>query len=129
LASKASRGAPYGISTGRIANAIISVAAVEDDGDSPFVSMVINLVRPAPAIKRKPVPDQRLNHLASGDVTKLSIYRRRLDGHRHAGLDGNLNLVGRFLRDAFSVLQHAFNDHADHFIDVLERFVLGLAPG
>ena len=34
-----------------------AVATVEDDGDSPFVGVVINLMRPAAAIKRKPVPN------------------------------------------------------------------------
>src|ERR1035438_3131119 len=61
------------------------------DGDSPRVGMVINLVRPAPAIERKPVPDQRRNDFASGSIPKLSVIdRHESDGHRHARFDGNL---------------------------------------
>src|ERR1035438_5761452 len=92
------------------------------DGDSPRVGMVINLVRPAPAIERKPVPDQRRNDFASGSIPKLSVIdRHESDGHRHARFDGNLDLIGRFLRIAISVLKHALDDHADEFLVFLGR--------
>lgn len=93
-----------------------AVAAVEDDGDSPFVGMVKNLVRPAPAIKRKPVLDQS-GDLPSGGIPKLSIIdRHRSDGHCHAGFDGHLDFVGQFLQNAFPVFAHALDNHADDFV-------------
>jgi hypothetical protein len=100
------------------------------DGDSAAVGMPVNLVGPAPSIKRKSVPNQGRNYFACGGIPKLSVIDRRgSDGHRNSRFGGDLDLIGRLIRDAFSVLKHAPDYQPDEFVDILERFVFRLAPG
>jgi hypothetical protein len=107
-----------------------AAAAVEDDGDSPSVGMIINLVRPASTIEREPIPGQGGNDFASSSVAKLPVVDSHgSDGNRDARLNTCLDLIGRLLGNALSMLKHALDDQADDFIDVLKRFVLSLTPG
>lgn len=107
-----------------------AAAAVNDYGDSASVGMVIHLVGTGAAIKGESVADQCRNEFARGEVPKLFVIDgHRLDCDRHAGFDGDFHLVGRLLRERFAVLQHAFHDHVDDLVNVLERFGLRAAPG
>lgn len=106
-----------------------AAAALEDNGDSPSVGMVINLVGTVPSIKRKPVPYQGGGDFGSCGIPKLSIIDRHdSDGHRHARFNRSLDLIGGLLRDALSVLEHAPDDHTDELIDILDCLVLRLTP-
>lgn len=55
-----------------------SAAPVKYDGDPPPVRVVIDLVGPVPAVKRKPVTDEGGYDLAGGEIAKLSV----VDAHR-----------------------------------------------
>jgi len=92
--------------------------------------MVINLVRPVPTIKSKPVADQRGNDFAGGDVPKSSVVDiHRSDGDRDTRLDSHLYLIGWFLRNVLVVLKHALDHLMDNVIDFLERFGFRGTPG
>jgi hypothetical protein len=102
---------------------------VEDNGDSPPVGMVINLVGPVPSIKRKPIPYQGGDDFANCGIPKLSVIDSHdSNGYRYARFNGNLDLIGGLLRDALSVLAHAADDQTDEVIDILDCFVLRLTP-
>jgi len=56
---------------------------------------------------------------ADGGIPKLSVIDgHESDGHRHPASDGNLDLIGRPIRNAFSMFKHAPDHHPEEFIDI-----------
>ena len=103
---------------------------MERNSHPPPVSVVIDLVRSASAIKTKPIAGQGGNEIASSEIPKACV----IDAHesqrdRHTSFDGNLHLIGRFFWKVIAVLEHAFHHHVNDFVDVLQRFALPRAPG
>lgn len=106
------------------------IAAVEGHGDSSPVRMVIDLVRPIPTIKSKPIADEAGNNLAGGEIPKQSVVEaHELDSDCHPRFYGYLDFISGFLRNMFAVLKHALHDHMDHVINVLQRFGFRGTPG
>ena len=96
----------------------------------PPVAVVINLVRPATAIKSKPIADQRRNEFASSEIPKPSVVdAHQSDRDRHTRFDSDLHLMSRFLWKVFAVLKHAFHHHAHDVVHVLQGFALRRTPG
>ena len=106
-----------------------AASAMEHNGHSAAVSVVINLVGTIAPIKREPVAVQSGNEVASGEVAKSTVVDLHgSDGDCDARFDGNLHLVGWFLRNVFSMLKHALYYHAHHVMDLFEGFVFRGAP-
>jgi hypothetical protein len=103
--------------------------AVKHDGHSTAFKVVINLVRSVPAIKSKSVAVQGGNNVAGGEIAKPTVVDLHgSDGDCDARFDGDLHLVGWFLRNVFPVFKHALYNHADDIMDVLEGFAFRSGP-
>lgn len=116
-------------SFGRCTTRSCATGPAEYDGDPSPVGMVENLVGAISAINGEPVADEGGHHVVGRQIAQQRVIDAHgLDGDCYTRLDGNLNPIGGLLGDVFAVFDHAFHDHADYFVDVLERFLAGLAP-
>jgi len=102
---------------------------MKDDRYSAAVEVVINLMRPIPAVKSKSVTIQCGNDVASGEIAKPTVVDLHgSDGDCDARFDGDLHLIGWFVRNVFPMLKHALYHHADNIMDVVESFAFRGAP-
>lgn len=51
------------------------------------------------------------------------------DRYGNPRCDGYLNLIARRIGYGFAMLDQTFDDHLNHFANILERFLFGLSPG
>src|SRR5205823_10338607 len=101
----------------------------KNNRDPTAVGVVKNLVGAVAALDGEAVADQGGNHLACRQVAQQRVINtHQSDGDGYARFDGNLHFVGGLVRNMLAMFSHAFNDHADDIVDVLQRFSFGFTP-
>ena len=82
------------------------------------------------AVQNETVSGQSRDQLASRQAAQVrEIDPHTSDNHCHLRLAGHLHLIGGFGRQRLAMLQQALHNHLNHFLYVLESFLLGVAPG
>ena len=81
------------------------------------------------AVQNKAVPGQGRDQLTSRQAAQVRVIDRHAShNYCHLRLSAHLYLVGGFGRQRLAVLHEALYHHLDHFLDVLESFLLGVSP-
>src|ERR1019366_8723219 len=92
--------------------------------------MEVELMCARLAVQNETVSGQSRDQLASRQAAQVrEIDPHTSDNHCHLRLAGHLHLIGGFGRQRLSMLQQALHNHLNHFLYVLESFLLGVAPG
>src|ERR1035437_10350161 len=82
------------------------------------------------AVQNNTVSGQSRDQPASRQAAQVrEIDPHTSDNHCHLRLAGHLHLIGGFGRQRLALLHQALCNHLNHFLDVLESFLLGVAPG
>src|ERR1035437_8241713 len=92
--------------------------------------MEIELMRAGLPVQNKTVPGRRRDELASRQAAQVRV----ADGHAsddygRLRFPGNLHLIGGVGRQGLTPLTHALHTPLNHLLDVLESFLLRIAPG
>src|ERR1039457_2327516 len=81
------------------------------------------------AVQNKTVSGQGRDQLTSRQAAQVrEIDRHTSDDYCYLRLAGHLHPIGGLGRQGLAVLHQAFYDHLDHFLDVLDCFLFGMAP-
>jgi len=98
--------------------------------NSAAIHMVLNLVRSMSPVKTEPVTDKRKNDFTGSKIPYVWVIdAHRSDRDRDARLNRDLHLIGRLLRNVFTMFKHALHDHPHDVVDILESLGLRGAPG